>query len=377
MNIEYPKVGILGGGQLARLLALKAHQLGMMPYIFSAHPDDPAALVTKNWIQGDAQEVAALKSFLEQVDVASFESEFLDAQKLLVASKLTHKSVFPACEIMDQLQDRNSQKTLLDQFKIAVVPWIFVNTCEQARQVFQSLSQSNKQAMILKKCRFGYDGYGTFQIQIETDLKAAFLKQDAFGFIAEAKIKFKRELAFMMVRDQFGNILSLPLVETRQENSCCVWVKGPVHHRGFKKLEKQFRKLLESLNYVGALGIELFDCGGNLLVNEIAPRVHNSAHYSLDALSHDQFSLHLMAVMGLKLPKKLGMRSKAFAMLNLLGVALMPKLASEDVFLHWYEKNEVRPGRKMGHLTALATHPDLALHKLLTLQRKFILARNV
>lgn len=369
MNMNEVKLGILGGGQLARMLVLKAHQLGLKPHVFSALADDPAALVTQNWIQGDAKDVSALKAFLEQVDVASFESEFLDSDKLSVASKHSQTPVYPSSELMGQLQDRHSQKKILEKYKIAVAPWIFVNSQEQAQQVFDSLDQ---QSMILKKCRFGYDGNGTFQIQKASDLNSPFSNQNQFGFIAEAKIKFRKELAFMMVRDRFGKILSLPLAETHQQNSCCLWVKGPLQHPGFSKLEGRFRKLLQSLNYVGAIGIEIFDCGKELLVNEIAPRVHNSGHYSIEALSHDQFTLHVMAVMGLKLPSKVSLRTKGFAMLNLLGTPLIADLASEDVFLHWYDKKEIRAGRKMGHLTALASTPELALQKLLRLQRKWM-----
>ncbi len=245
MNIDYPKLGILGGGQLARMLALKAHQMGVLPLVMSSESTDPAAQVTRHWFHGNVNDAQSLKKFLEQVDVASFESEFLDPEKLQLATQFSKKSIFPATDIMAKLQDRKSQKSILEKYKIPVAPWIFVENSAQAEKILQSLDGQ----MILKKCRFGYDGYGTYSVKSPKDLALAFEKENPFGFIAEARIHFKRELAFMMVRDQFGTIISLPLVESYQENSCCLWVKGPLQHPEFKKIESKFRRLLSALNY--------------------------------------------------------------------------------------------------------------------------------
>ncbi len=361
MHTRQKKFGIIGGGQLARMLALKCHQIGYQAYILSGSATDPAAQVTKFWVEGDVHDIGTLKSFLENVDFATFESEFLDAEKLKLASQFSKKSLYPAPQIMGRLQNRNSQKMLLDEMGISVVPWIFVEHQHQAEEVLASL----KTDMILKKCRFGYDGYGTFVIHSQSQLAAIFEKPFADAYIAEAKIKFRRELAFMMARDQFGNIVSLPLVESHQNDSKCLWIKGPVSHPGFNKLQGQFKKFLKKLNYVGIMGIELFDCGKELLVNELAPRVHNSGHYSLDAFTHDQFLLHIMAVAGLKFPKQNDSKSKAFAMYNLIGDTWNPNWSNQNLHYHWYGKEEARPGRKMGHITALASLPDSALNKIL------------
>ncbi len=355
------KFGIIGGGQLARMLVSKAQQIGMQAHVLSAQQDDPAAQVTRYWHQGDANDVATLKSFLEKVDVATFESEFLDVEKVKLASQFAKKDLYPSPQVMGLLQDRKTQKKLLDDSKIATAPWIFVEHKFQAKEVLRTLGQE----MILKKCRFGYDGYGTFKVKSPSQLNEIFESPDSYGYIAEAKIKFKRELAFMMIRDRSGNTLSLPLVESFQENSKCLWVRGPIRHKRFRKLETQMKNLLKKINYVGAMGIELFDNDDELLVNELAPRVHNSAHYSMDALTHDQFLLHVMAVAGLRIPKSNTQQTKAFAMYNLIGKNLNQNLVQKDLFYHWYGKQEVRPGRKMGHVNALGSTPELTLQKII------------
>ncbi len=365
MHMAPQKIGILGGGQLARMLAIKCQQLGMQAFVLSASSTDPAAQVTRFWFEGNADDLGTLKSFLEKVDVATFESEFLNADKLRLASQFSKKLLFPNPKTMGQLQNRKTQKILLDECKIKVAPWIFVEQVFQAKEVLASLNSK----LVLKTCRYGYDGYGTFVIDRESQLETIFENPVPDGYIAEAKIDFKRELAFMMARDRSGNILSLPLVESLQQDSKCLWVKGPVQHKSFNKLKAQMKKLLKKIDYVGVIGIEIFDCGDDLLVNELAPRVHNSGHYSMDALIQDQFLLHILAVSGFKLPNKITQKSKAFAMYNLIGESWAPEWARHDLFFHWYGKSEARPGRKMGHLNSLSDTPELALKKILKIKR--------
>ena len=217
----------------------------------------------------------------------------------------------------------------------------------------------------------------SFKIRKKLKQAKKLLKEEA-GFIAEAFIPFKRELSLILASHRLSKkAAALPLVETRQKNFRCFWLKGPVKSSPqMKKLEARLKNFVRKIKYEGVIAFELFQKGGDFLVNEMAPRVHNSGHYSLEALSKDQFTLHLEAVLRrpLKSPELLSRGfSRGFAMVNLLG-KIEPSPAWRKyprVFLHDYAKKQKRRGRKMGHLTALDSSPDRALKKLLGLLRFF------
>ena len=224
------------------------------------------------------------------------------------------------------------------------------------------------QGLVLKKRKFGYDGYGTFVIKNKKDLqklKPVFKKTHP-GFIAELFVPFNRELAFTVCRNKKKEFRFLPLVETHQVNSRCLWVKGPVETDALYSLQKQVKEFLNKLNYIGVISFELFDVDGSLLINEVAPRVHNSAHYSLDALVTDQFSYALRCLVNAPLPS-IESISSGFAMYNLLGTKDGKKIKinlNPSVKLHWYGKKENRKGRKMGHITTVEDSPEVALRYL-------------
>jgi 5-(carboxyamino)imidazole ribonucleotide synthase len=353
--------GILGGGQLARMLALKGHQLGLPIAIYSENENDPAAQVVNDWRKGSFTDKRALESFLKSCSVVTFESEFMDADLLARLSKKTATEIFPSPKLMGALQDRLTQKMLLRHHGLPTSPFHNVKDKEAALLAFDEF----KGQVVFKKRRFGYDGYGTFVVRSPIEL-AKFVPQIAsneHGFIAEKFIAFERELAFVLARSRNGDIERFPFVETRQENSRCLWVKGPI--KASPKLEtvgKRMEKFLEKTDYVGVMGVELFETKAGFLVNELAPRVHNSAHYSLDALSLDQFSAHMLSVIGAPLSEPRAL-AKGFAMMNLLGKsAENPSLRlPRGVHLHWYGKQENREGRKMGHYNVLAETPNKAL----------------
>lgn len=356
-------LGILGGGQLARMMVLKAHEMGLPVLVLSENPDDPAAQVTQGWVQGKLDDEKTLKTFLARCQRVTFESEFLDADRLATLSRATRTPIFPKPRHMALLQDRWTQKKLLLKHGLPTSPFVRVDDESSAQKAFNQFDGQ----LVFKKRRFGYDGYGTFVVRNAKDL-ASFLPElehNPHGFIAEAFIPFQRELAIMAVRGQKGEVLTFPFVETYQENSRCLWVKGPLsakQNRTLKQLQKRIQDFLKTMGYVGAMGIELFDTGREILVNELAPRVHNSGHYSLDALSEDQFSLHLKAVLGYELQAP-QLIAPGFAMLNLLGSsARAPQWhLSPEVHLHWYGKNQNRAGRKMGHINTLGLTPEKAL----------------
>jgi len=360
---ESRPIGILGGGQLARMLALKAHELGLKVAILSENADDPAAQVTALWTQGSLADRKALKKFLAACSLVTFESEFLDAQLLDRLAKETATPILPRPADMASLQDRLTQKELLLKNRLPTARFHTVATPDEARWALDDFGGR----AVFKKRRFGYDGYGTFVVRSDEDL-AKFLPElenAPSGFIAESFIPFKRELAVMVIRNAPGATLRLPFVESFQESSRCLWVKGPLKESPrLKALGRRLEKFLSGIGYVGAMGIELFDTGRELLINELAPRVHNSGHYSLDALAEDQFTLHLKAILGQDLSSP-RLHAKGFAMMNLLGTtAAAPHWRlPREIELHWYGKKDNRPGRKMGHINVLAATPEAALAK--------------
>lgn len=353
------RVGILGGGQLARMLALAAHNLGLKPHVLSENKNDPAQQVTAFQHIGSLKNRTDIERFLKSVDLATFESEFLDGALLQHAQQTTGVTILPSVSTMELLQDRLTQKQQLDIFKIPSAPWNIVSNKAEAYQAVDALSYP----LVFKKRRFGYDGYGTFIVKKEADLQNLLLDPSlsTVGFIAEKWIPFKRELACVFARNASGEVSHYPLVESLQKNSRCLWVKGPVQHKHFSAFAKKFSLFLKKMNYVGVIGVEFFETSKGILVNELAPRVHNSAHYTMTAFSVSQFELHWRALLNqdVNLPAA---NAKGFAMVNLLGGEKQPEWRLDSqVQLHWYGKNESRPGRKMGHTNTLAATPGKAL----------------
>ena len=351
-------LGVLGGGQLARMLALRASALGIPVAILSESKADPAAQVSSHWLKGSLKSQKDLTHFLRSCQVVTFESEFLDADLLAVLSKSTQTPIYPNPQHMALLQDRWTQKNLLNEMRLLTSPFIRVDDIEDAQDAYLEFDGQ----LVFKKRRFGYDGNGTYVIKTVRAFEkfiATFekLSGDA-GLIAERFVPFKREVAIMIGRSASGQTVALPFVESFQENSRCLWVSGPLDLSAkFKRLESRLIGFLNKIGYVGMMGVELFETeSGELIVNELAPRVHNSGHYSMDALDEDQFGLHLKSVLGLPIEKP-RLLAPGFAMYNLLGqTGRKPqwKLPA-DIKLHWYGKSENRLGRKMGHFNVLAT----------------------
>lgn len=344
------RLGLLGGGQLARMLALKAHEMGLETRVLCPSESEPAAQVAGSWERGSPDSEADLRRFAKTVDILTIESEFHSGELLRRVVDRTSTPLFPAPESVSLWQDRASQKEALVKAGVPTAPFQVVRSAQQAEDFFHRQAKG----AVFKKRHGGYDGYGTFVARSVAELKKHLRNLDFRdgGFIAEAFIPFRRELAVVFARNPSGQIVRLPLVQTHQEDHRLDWLVGPVHHRGLDRLERRLRLLLKKIDYVGAIAFELFDTGSELLVNEVAPRVHNSAHYSLEALTLDQFSLHLRAILdeALEAPQVL---TKSFAMVNLIGAGA-DKPAAPTVrrgHLHWYGKSDCRAGRKMGHLT--------------------------
>lgn len=364
------KVGILGGGQLARMLAIKGHELGLEVHILSEKATDPAAQVVKHFHAGNPNSAKDLYAFFQAVDLVTFESEFYSGDLLADISRETKTPVHPRPQTMSLLQDRLTQKQSLLDHQIPTADFIEIYT----EKDLALAAKEFKNKFVLKKRRGGYDGNGTFVFKNEKDIQS-FLKKNeiiANEYIAEEFIPFKQECAVMMAQNSQHELVNFPLVKTQQTEHRCDWVIGPVKHPKFNQLVLDLAVYLDSIHYTGVIAFELFDTGKKLLVNEIAPRVHNSAHYSLDAMNVDQFTMHWMAILNFNFfePKSI---SKAFAMTNLIGESNKEVTLNKNITgkLHWYGKHENRPGRKMGHINYVGNNAQSILKIALSERKSF------
>ncbi len=262
-------LGIVGGGQLARMLAFSAYNMGLKVSIYSESTSDPAALVTPLHTKGVFTNKKKLESWSKTVDCVTFESEFLDLKNLHL------KKHSPSKKCMSLIRDRFHQKTLLTKSKIPTSPFSLASTNVQFNK-----------PCVMKKRLFGYDGYGTALCKTKKDFDVFYKEnKNQDDLITEDFISFKRELAFSVARNKKNDFSVLPLVETFQKDSKCFWVKGPEKHSKINSMISKIKKMMTEIDYIGILAVELFeDQNGRLLVNELAPRVHNSAHYSIEGL---------------------------------------------------------------------------------------------
>ena len=226
-KLAHIRLGILGGGQLARMLALKCHELGISPHIFCTSLKDPASQVTAFSQPGNWNSPAHLKKFLKQVDRVIFENEFINTRLLQKASAQTAVSVHPDPGVMHILQNREQQKKLFASYKIPTAPYVVWGDSTS----WKSLLQTFNQGMVLKKTGHGYDGYGTQIVSSPNHHRAGlkFIRQNKPRLIAEEFIPFRREMALILVRNQKGQMIELPLVQTHQRKACCVWGEGALY----------------------------------------------------------------------------------------------------------------------------------------------------
>lgn len=365
------RVGVLGGGQLARMLVLKGHEMGLTMKVLCKSKHDPAAQVTAHATIGDPDDEKDVAAFAAECDVVTLESEFHSGEMLARASAASGTPFRPDPGIIRRLQDRLPQKEALVEHGVPTAPFLSIVNHEDLQIAIDEFQDG----FVLKKRTGGYDGYGTVIVRKDADLEAARGADLARArWIAEAFVPFKRELAVQIARGTDGRTVVFPLVETKQVDHRLDWLRGPVKHPNFAALSKRLVRFVREIDYVGVIAFELFDTGKNLLVNEIAPRVHNSGHASLEALTVDQFTQHLRAILGhaLETPKPL---TKGFAMTNLIGAGAEKPAAPAKIagHLHWYGKSESRRGRKMGHLTLTGVSADACLRQVLKERKGFSL----
>ncbi|MFN0241990.1 MAG: 5-(carboxyamino)imidazole ribonucleotide synthase [Planctomycetota bacterium] len=344
-------LGILGGGQLARMLALAAHPLGLRVQVLCADPHESASHVTPALVPTGDQR-ADVSAIARASDVLTYESENFDTGVLRAACAA--KPILPPLRALELAQDRLLQKRFLRGLGIPLAGFAPVDTRDELEFAVATLGLP----AVLKTRRGGYDGRGQAVITDRSGLGAAWRRLASTSLVLERLVNFERELALIAVRDRAGEIRFYPLVENVHVDGILRATLAPAANVGarLEHLAQDYAsRILESLDYVGVLALELFEQDGELLANEIAPRVHNSGHWTIEGADTSQFENHVRAVCGLPLGST---RARgAAAMLNLLGS--LPEravlLAIPGLRLHLYDKSEA-PGRKLGHVTLCA--PD-------------------
>ena len=353
-------IGILGGGQLGRMLAMAAARLGYKCHIFAPEAENPAYDVCARHTVARYDDEAALAAFAASVDVITYEFENVPAAT--AAFLAARNAVRPGPDILAATQDRLIEKQFLGSLGIPVAPFAQV---DDPGALARAVAQIGRPA-ILKTRRFGYDGKGQATIREGSDLSGVFRSLGAQPCILEGVVPFLREVSVVAARGLDGSLRAFDLCENRHENHILARTTVPASIRPATAARAiaMAEQIAEALDYVGVLAIELFvtmEWGADgvqaesLRVNEIAPRVHNSGHWTLEGADTSQFEQHIRAVCGLPLGS--ARRHGAVVMDNLIGAdaARWPDILEEDgASLHLYGKREARPGRKMGHMTRVA-----------------------
>lgn len=346
-------IGVLGGGQLGRMLAMAGARLGFDIVVLTAEKDAPASRVAAGTIVGAYDDEKALVTLARACTVITVEFENVPAASLETLARLGAE-VAPPPLALAMAQDRLEEKRFLNGAGLPTVAFAPVDGVADLRRALSQLGSP----LLLKTRRGGYDGKGQVWVSHAREAEAAFTAIGGKPAIAEAPADFRRELALIAGRGRDGEIALYPLTESHHENGILRRTSAPAKAsaRTSAEAERIAATLLSALAYVGVLGVELFERDdGHLLVNEFAPRVHNTGHWTLDGCEVDQFEQHIRAVAGWPLGPTAP--SGHVEMTNLLGdeAAQWQRLAREpDSRLWLYGKGEARPGRKMGHVNRLS-----------------------
>lgn len=353
-------VGILGGGQLGYMLALAGYPLGLQFRFLDPSPEAPVGRIALR-VNADFTNADALERFANGLDRVTYEFENVPVESVKALAKRV--PVFPPPMALEVAQDRLREKNLFRKLGIATADYLPVRDGDELAAALKKLGIP----AILKTCRMGYDGKGQWMLRTAEDVArtrdelparaagGAHADGDA-AYVLERFVPFTRELSILAVRSERGEIIFYPLVENHHREGILRLSLAPAAMLDAKTqvaAEDAARRVLEALEYVGVLAIELFELDGKLLANEMAPRVHNSGHWSIEGAVTSQFENHLRAVCGLPLGSTTTLGHSA--MINLIGSVpdSADVLAIADAHLHLYGKSP-RPGRKLGHVTVHA-----------------------
>ena len=362
------RLGIIGGGQLARMTALAAAPLGVEVTVIEKAAASPGAQVVHRSVTGDWSDPAVLARFAAGLDVVTLENEFIDAG-LLRGLEEAGVPVFPTSATMSFTQDKLVQKQTLAAAGLPVPEFRAVASPQEVVAAGGELGWP----LVLKARRNGYDGKGNFTLRSAADVPAGWerLGGGRVGLYVEAFWPFEKELAAIVTRGRNGEAVTYPVVETVQRDHICheVLAPAPVPPAIAARAADVACRAVAAVGAVGSFGVEMFlAAGGRLAVNELAPRVHNSGHYTIEGCVCSQFENHVRAVLGWPLGRA-ELVAPAVVMVNLLGTrsgtgrpeGLTAALAVEDAHVHLYGKASAGAGRKLGHVTARGATMDEAL----------------
>jgi 5-(carboxyamino)imidazole ribonucleotide synthase len=341
-------IGIIGGGQLGRMLSVAAAQLGYKSHIFDPHEHPPAADVAACLTRAEFDDVEAMRRFGEQVDVATYEFENLPVEPL----KVLGEKLRPGTRSLAIAQDRAHEKEFIESCSDRVARWSYVSSIEGVRAAVEEIGVP----LVLKTRRYGYDGKGQVWIRSADEAPAAWIAIGEEPAIAEAAVEFEAEFSVIVARWADGRHAFWDSPENLHESGilrrsivpCSDGIAAQVGEAREAAL-----RIAEALDHVGVLTVEFFASAEGPLVNEIAPRVHNSGHWTIEGAVSSQFEQHIRAICDLP-PGVTGLMRGGAVMDNLIGddVDRWPDLVAErGAHVHIYGKGEARPGRKMGHVT--------------------------
>jgi 5-(carboxyamino)imidazole ribonucleotide synthase len=356
-------IGVLGGGQLGRMMAVTARQMGYRIVVLDPSPRCPTAQVSDGVVVGALDDLEAALHLARQVDVITLDTEHVPAEILAALDSIA--PVRPGAAVLRTIQDRLVQKQFLDRIGMPQAQWAPVG---DAAELDGALAKVGRPA-ILKVRRAGYDGKGQARIEPDADAHAQLTRLRGERAVAEEVVKFTREISVILARGLTGEIEIYPIAENvhRRHILHTTRAPAPMADAARKRAEEMAVAVAEALGHVGVIAVELFELpDGRLLVNEIAPRTHNSGHYTYGACATSQFEQHVRAICGLPLgdPRAL----TGAVMVNLIGdlwsagpPAWHHVLARPEARLHLYGKDAPAPGRKMGHVVLLDDDTDRAL----------------
>ncbi len=352
-------IGILGGGQLGRMLALAAARLGLRSQVFSPDPDSPAFDVVLNATCAEYADVEALELFANDVDVVTYEFENIPAAAAMVLA--ARRPVLPGRHVLETTQDRLTEKDFVTSLGIGTAAYTDVSSVASLREAILRIGLP----AVLKTRRFGYDGKGQVIIRKADDLERVWAELGTKAAILEAFVPFEREISVVAARGADGQVECFDVTENEHSNHILKISRAPaaIPDGLAEKARAIASRIATALDYVGVLAVEMFVVPGvdgpTVLVNETAPRVHNSGHWTLDGASISQFEQHIRAIAGWPLGKPI--RHGQVTMTNLIGDEINDYerwLAVPGATVHLYGKGAPRPGRKMGHVTEVVPPPS-------------------
>jgi 5-(carboxyamino)imidazole ribonucleotide synthase len=341
------RVGVLGGGQLARMMALAGIPLGL-EFVFLDPAADACAASTGKLLQADFSNIEAARRLAAMVDVATFDFENVpDSSALAVAES---RPFYPNARALGLCQDRLQEKKLLSGLGIPVSAWHAVSS---RTDLLDGLDRVGRPA-VLKTRRFGYDGKGQAVIRDDEDLERSWQRLGDNELILEAFVPFDAECSLIAARGRDGETRTWPLTQNlHREGILALSLPGAFDDALQRQAEKIMRQVMDDFAYVGVLTLEFFVTGDTLLVNEIAPRVHNSGHWTIEGAGTSQFENHVRAICGLPLGET-GLSRHAL-MFNWIGSLPDARAVLDVSGVHWHDYGKApRPGRKLGHATVTA-----------------------